>query len=140
MTKKGAAAWMFKTEPGDFSWDDLERRGSADWDGVRNAQALIYLRDVSAGDRIFIYHTGSEKAIVGVARATGPARPDPKDATGKMVVIPIEPVRRLPRPVTIAAIRGEPALAEFPLIVNTRLSAMPVQPAEWTAILHLAGA
>ena len=91
------ALWMFKTEPDDFPFDDLEAAGAANWDGVKNAQALIYLRQVAAGDEIFIYHTGTRKSVVGMARATGPARPDPGDKTGKMVIVPIVPVRRLPK-------------------------------------------
>ncbi|HEX7878882.1 MAG TPA: EVE domain-containing protein [Candidatus Eisenbacteria bacterium] len=131
---------MFKTEPSDFSYDDLEKKKESGWDGVRNAQALIHLRQVAAGDDVLIYHTGSEKSVIGLARATGPARPDPKDTAGKMVIVPVVPVRRLPRSVPIAVIRGEKALAEFPLIKNTRLSVMPVKPAEFRAILALAGA
>jgi len=134
------AHWMFKTEPSDFSFDDLEKKGEAGWDGVRNAQALIHLRQVKAGDDILIYHTGTEKSVIGLARATGPSRPDPKDKAGKMVIVPVAPVRRLPRPVSIAAIRGEKNLAEFPLIKNTRLSVMPVRTAEFRALLSLAGA
>ena len=132
------ALWMFKTEPDDFSFDDLEADGTADWDGVKNAQALIYLRQVAAGDEIFIYHTGTQKSVVGVARATGPSCPDTRDKTGKMVIVPIMPVRRLSSPVSIAAIRGDRDLAQFPLIRNTRLSVMPVMPDEWQAVLRLA--
>jgi predicted RNA-binding protein with PUA-like domain len=134
------AHWMFKTEPSDFSYADLETRGESGWDGVKNAQALIYLRQVMAGDDVLIYHTGSEKSVVGLARAAGPARPDPRDTSGKMVIVPVVPVRRLATPVTITAIRGEKALAEFPLIRNTRLSVMPVRPVEFRAILALTGA
>lgn len=132
------ALWMFKTEPDDFSFDDLEADGTANWDGVKNAQALIYLRQVAAGDEIFIYHTGTQKSVVGVARATGPARPDPRNNAGKMVIVPIVPVGRLSAPVAIAAIRGESELAQFPLIRNTRLSVMPVAKGEWLAVLRLA--
>ena len=128
---------MFKTEPDDFSFDDLVEAGKAGWDGVKNAQALIYLRQVASGDEVFIYHTGSQKSVVGIARATGPARPDPGDTTGRMVIVPIAPVSRFPRPVSITAIRADRELARFPLIKNTRLSVMPVLPAEWRAILRL---
>ncbi|TPW16865.1 MAG: hypothetical protein FD129_592 [bacterium] len=131
------ANWMFKTEPDDFSFDDLETNGESNWDGVRNAQALIYLRQVAAGDEIFIYHTGTQKSVIGVARATGPGRPDPRDASGKMVIVPIVPVRRLPSPVSIAAIRASKELAQFLLVRNSRLSVMPVQASEWRAILRL---
>lgn len=132
------ALWMFKTEPDDFSFDDLEAAGAAGWDGVKNAQALIYLRQVALGDEIFIYHTGTQKSVIGMARATGPARPDPRDKTGKMVIVPLAPVRRLPSPVSITMIRGDRELNQFPLIRNTRLSVMPVTPGEWRAILRLA--
>jgi predicted RNA-binding protein with PUA-like domain len=133
------AHWLFKTEPSDFSWADLVRKGGSGWDGVKNAQALIYLRQVRSGDDVLVYHTSSEKAVVGLARATGAARPDPTDKAGKMVIVPVAPVRALARPVPIAAIRAEPALADFLLVRNSRLSVMPATPAEFRALLALGG-
>ncbi len=118
--------WLFKEEPSHYSFDDLARDRSTTWSGVKNALAQKHLRSVRKGDRIFYYHTGDEKAIVGIARATGNAYPDPADASGKAFVVDVEPVRRLPRPVTLAEIKADKRFAQFPLVRSARLSVMPV--------------
>ncbi len=120
------ASWLFKEEPTHYSFDDLACDGSTTWSGVKNALAQKHLRSVRKGDRIFYYHTGNEKAIVGMARATGNAYPDPADTSGKTFVVDVEAVRKLPRPVTLAQIKADKRFARFPLVRIARLSVMPV--------------
>jgi predicted RNA-binding protein with PUA-like domain len=126
--------WLLKTEPGDYSWDELERAGRARWDGVRNPAALRNLAAMKAGDRLLVYHTGDEKAVIGRAEVVRAAYPDPKYPEGKLVVVDIEPRGRLARAVTLAEIK---ALAEFrdsPLVRQGRLSVVPISAAQWKAI------
>jgi predicted RNA-binding protein with PUA-like domain len=126
--------WLLKTEPGDYSWDELERAGRARWDGVRNPAALRNLGAMKPGDRVLVYHTGDEKAVVGVAEVVRGAYPDPKYPDGKLLVVDLEPRARLARPVTLAEIK---ALAEFrdsPLVRQGRLSVVKVTAAQWKAI------
>ena len=126
--------WLFKEEPSSYSFDQFTKDGSATWSGVRNPLAQKHLRSVKEGDRIFYYHTGSERAVVGIARATGDAYADPKDKSGKAAVVDIAPVRALPRPVTLAEIKATPGFADFPLTRLPRLSVMPVTDSEWSRI------
>lgn len=122
--------WLVKTEPSTYSLDDLEREGTATWDGVKNPVALKHLRAMQPGDEVLIYHTGDEKAVVGVATVVAAANPDPK----------IKAKRRLPRPVTLATIKADKAFADLPLVRIGRLSAMPIPAAQYARILKLAGA
>jgi predicted RNA-binding protein with PUA-like domain len=131
--------WLFKEEPAHYSYDDLVREKRTQWSGVRNALAQKHLRSVKQGDYIFYYHTGDEKAIVGIAKALNDAYPDPKDAGGKAAVVDIAPVRKLRRPVTLAEIKAKPAFREFPLVRISRLSVMPVSDREWREIEKMAG-
>ena len=135
----GRKGWLFKTEPLSYSWDDLERAGKATWDGVANPQALSNLKQAKTGDPVFIYHTGSEKSVVGLARIVREAYPDPRSKDPRMVVVDIEPVKRLPKAVPLSAVKLRPDLASFPLVRLPRLSVMPVTDSEWTAILEMAG-
>ena len=130
--------WLFKEEPTHYSFDDLVRDGETQWNGVRNPLAQKHLRAVARGDRILYYHTGREKAVVGIARALGNAYTDPADARGTLVVVDIAPVRKLTRPVTLAEIKADPAFRRFPLVHLPRLSVMPVSDAEWARIERLA--
>ena len=132
------ADWLFKEEPGCYSFTDLERDGGTIWSGVTNAQAQIHLREIKKGDRILFYHTGNEKAVVGVARATSDAYPDPKDKSGKLSVVDVAPVQPLKRPVTLAEIKASKAFTTFPLTHLPRLSVMPVTEAEWKEIERMA--
>lgn len=132
------ALWLFKTEPSEYSWDDLVRRGETTWDGVANNQALLYLRRILAGDLVLIYHTGGVKGVVGVARVSRGAYPDPKAKDDRRVVVDLVPHRALVRPVELARIKAVPALADFPLVRISRLSIMPVTPTESTHLLSLA--
>lgn len=131
--------WLFKEEPRHYSFDALAKDGRARWEGVKNPLAQKHLRAVRRGDRILYYHTGGEKAIVGLARAATDAYADPKDRTGERFVVDIEPDRRLPRPVTLAEIKSSRRFASFPLVRISRLSVMPVSDREWTGIERLAG-
>jgi predicted RNA-binding protein with PUA-like domain len=126
--------WLLKTEPADYSWDELERAGRARWDGVRNPAALRNLGAMKPGDRVLVYHTGDEKAVVGIAEVVRAAYPDPKYPDGKLVVVDLAPRARVARPVTLAEIK---ALAEFrdsPLVRQGRLSVVPITAAQWKAI------
>jgi predicted RNA-binding protein with PUA-like domain len=130
--------WLFKEEPSSYSFDQFTKDGGTTWSGVKNPLAQKHLRSVRTGDRIFYYHTGNEKAVVGVARATGDAYPDPKDKAGKASVVDVAPVRALERRVTLAEIKASKAFATFPLTRLPRLSVMPVSDAEWKEIERMA--
>ena len=124
--------WLFKEEPTNYSFDELVKDGKTVWSGVKNPLAQKHLRSVSRGDRIFYYHTGDEKAVVGIARAAGDAYPETKD--GKGSVVDVEPVKKLPRPVTLAEIKADAAFKSFALVRISRLSVMPVTDDEWRRI------
>ena len=129
--------WLFKEEPTSYNFDALKKDGRTVWAGVRNPLAQKHLRSIRRGDRIFYYHTGKEKAVVGVATAISDAYLDPKDKAGKAHVVDIAPERALARPVTLAEIKAAKAFASFPLTRLPRLSVMPVSDAEWKEILRL---
>ena len=126
--------WLFKEEPSSYSFEALKKDRRAVWAGVKNPLAQKHLHGVKKGDRIFYYHTGNEKAIVGVARAATDAYTDPNDGTGKAAVVDVVPERALKRPVTLAEIKASKAFASFPLTRLPRLSVMPVSETEWKAI------
>ena len=131
------ATWLMKSEPGTYGWNDLVRDGATDWDGVRNNAARLHLRAMKPGDEALFYHSGDERAVVGIMRVTGPAKPDGDD--GAWVKVPVEPMRPLPRPVTLAAIKAEPSLAKMELIRQLRLSVAPVRAEEWAKVIAMAG-
>jgi predicted RNA-binding protein with PUA-like domain len=133
------ANWLFKEEPSNYSFDALAKDRKAVWSGVRNPVAQKHLHAVKRGDNIFYYHTGDEKAVVGIARALTDAYPDPDDATGRSAVVDVGPVRKLARPVTLAAVKADPRFKEFPLVRISRLSVMPVSDVEWKRMLGMAG-
>ena len=128
------AQWLVKEEPEHYGYDQFEHDRKTVWAGVKNPLAQKHLRSIRKGDRIFYYHTGKQKAVVGVARAAGDAYPDPDDRSGKMFVVDVVPVGALPRPVTLAEIKADRAFASFPLVRMSRLSVMPVTDAEWARI------
>jgi predicted RNA-binding protein with PUA-like domain len=129
--------WLVKEEPTHYSYDALVKDKKAVWSGVRNTLAQKHLRGIKKGDRIFYYHTGDEKQVVGVAKALSGAYPDPTDTDGRWVAVDIAPVAKLPRPVTLAEIKADPAFEDFPLVRISRLSVMPVTDAEWKRIEKL---
>lgn len=126
------AYWLFKQEPDEFSYADLEAAGSAIWDGVSNPLAQKHLRAVAVGDQVFFYHTGHEKAVVGIMEVVAGPQPDPADA--KKVVVEVKPQRRLKTPVTLAAIKADAAFADWELVRMPRLSVMPVSAERWKKI------
>jgi predicted RNA-binding protein with PUA-like domain len=128
------AHWLFKEEPGTYSFADLERDGSTTWSGVTNALAQKHLRGIKKGDTVFFYHTGDEKAVVGVMEAAGDPTPDPADPAGKRVVVEVKPLRKLRHPVTLSAIKADKEFAEWELVRIGRLSVMPVPNALWKKI------
>lgn len=132
------AKWLMKSEPGSYGWNDLVRDGATEWDGVRNNAARLHLRAMTPGDEAFLYHSMSDRAVVGIMRIARGPQPDPKDAN--WVSVRVEPVRPLPRPVTLAEIKAEPALAKMELIRQSRLSVAPVRAEEWAKVLAMAGA
>ena len=129
------AYWLMKSEPSSYSWADLVREGGTMWDGVRNNAARLHLRAMKGGDEAFFYHSMDERSVVGVMRITGTGQPDGDD--GSWVKVPVEPVRQLARPVTLAAIKAEPKLAKMELIRQSRLSVAPVREEEWKLILEM---
>jgi predicted RNA-binding protein with PUA-like domain len=137
--------FLFKTEPTDFAFADLERAGRSTWDGVTNPTALIHLRSCALNDDVLIYHTADERAIVGLARVASAPREDPAapglNARGepKLAVVDLVPVARAPRPVTLAAIKADPRFKAFDLVTQPRLSVMPVPPALARVLRDLAG-
>jgi predicted RNA-binding protein with PUA-like domain len=132
------ARWLFKEEPDHYSYADLERDGQTIWDGVANNQALQNLRKVAKKDLILYYHTGNEKAVVGIMAAVSDPYPDPREGDPKLAVVDVKPVRRLARPVTLAKIKADPVFAGWDLIRNSRLSVMPVSAAQWKRIEAIA--
>lgn len=126
------AYWLFKQEPSCYSFSDLERDGETDWDGVANALALKYLRQVKQGDEVFFYHTGQEKAVVGIMKAVTDAVAD--QAT-KAVTVQVQAVKRLQKPVSLSMIKQDASLKDFELTRLPRLSIIPVTSSQWRRIL-----
>jgi predicted RNA-binding protein with PUA-like domain len=125
------ARWILKTEPETYSIADLARDGTTVWDGVANAQALLNLRRMEPGDDALIYHSGTERALVGTARISSAAYPDPKGNDPKHVVVDVAMEQLLDRPVTLATIKTDPIFADSPLVRQPRLSVVPVSEAQW---------
>ena len=130
------AHWLMKSEPESYGWADLVRDGGTEWDGVRNNAARLHLKAMRAGDEAFLYHSMSDKALVGIMRVTRGAVADPK--APEWVTVSVEPVEPLPRPVTLAEIKAEPRLARMELIRQSRLSVAPVREEEWRLIVEMA--
>jgi predicted RNA-binding protein with PUA-like domain len=126
--------WLVKEEPENYNLDQFMADGSTVWSGVRNPVAQKNLRAMQKGDRVFFYHTGKEKAIVGTARVAVPAYPDPAEPGGNLVVVEMVPDKKLKRPVTLAEIKASGKFADFALVRIPRLSVMPVTEEQWTAI------
>ena len=128
------AYWLMKSEPSKYGWDDLVRDGRTEWDGVRNNAARLHLRAMKPGDEAFLYHSMSDKAVVGIMRVSRGPRPDPKD--NDWVSVEVEPVRAI-GPVTLAAIKAEPRLEAMELLRQSRLSVAPVRKSEWDQVLKM---
>jgi predicted RNA-binding protein with PUA-like domain len=135
------AYWLFKTEPGAFSWEMQKKKGAKGepWSGVRNHQAANQMKAMKKGDKGFFYHTGEEKRILGIVEVIGEYAPDPTDATGKFGLVTVKAVEEFERPVTLAEIKAQPKLKEMVLVKNTRLSVQPVSEAEWKHVRAMGG-
>lgn len=135
------AAWLFKSEPESWSWDQQKAAGDVgqEWDGVRNFQARNHMRAMKRGDRGFFYHSGSARRIVGMVEIIAEAHPDSTDATGAWECVDIKAVADLPNPVSLEAVKAEKRLAEMALVKNSRLSVQPVSAMEWRLVLRMAG-
>ncbi len=131
--------WILKTEPTAYSFDQLARDKTAVWDGVKNPLALKHLRSMQPGDEVLIYHTGDEKAVVGRARVTKAAYPDPKQNDPRLVVVVLAAGTRLPAAVTLAAIKADTAFQDLALVRMPRLSVVPASAAQWKRLLRLGG-
>ena len=132
------ARWLMKSEPSSYSWSDLVRDGSTEWDGVRNNAARLHLKAMKRGDEAFFYHSMDERSVIGIMRVTREAAPDPKDPD--WVSVRVEPVRALDRPVTLKEVKAEPRLAKMELIRQSRLSVAPVRDEEWAVVLDMSRA
>jgi predicted RNA-binding protein with PUA-like domain len=130
--------WLLKTEPSTYSFADLEHEKRAVWDGVANALALKHLRLMKRGDLAFIYHTGDEKQIIGIAEVTSDPYPDPKENDPKLAVVELKPRERLPRPVTLTEIKARGEFQNFELVRMGRLSVMPVSDSRWQRLRKMA--
>lgn len=129
--------FLVKEEPDNYSFDAFVKDRGTTWSGVRNPVAQKHLRSIKKGDLVFYYHTGKEKAVVGIAKAASAAYPDPADKTGKAHVVDLVPVKKLPAPVTLAAIKADKRFADFPLTYMPRLSVMPVTETQWKMIENM---
>ena len=132
--------WLLKTEPSDYSHTDLERDERTIWDGVSNNLALKHLRNMKRGDLAFIYHTGKERALVGIAEVISDPYPDPGKNDPKLVVVDVKAKEQLPQIVSLAEVKSDSAFSDFPLVRLPRLSVMPVTLPQWNRLLAMAGA
>ncbi|MBE9636006.1 EVE domain-containing protein [Salipiger mangrovisoli] len=133
--------WLFKSEPSTWSWEDQVAKGETgeEWDGVRNYQARNFMREMTLGDRGFFYHSQSEKAVVGIVEICAESHPDSKADDPRWDCVDIKAIEKLPRPVTLDEIKGDPALSEMALIKQSRLSVQPVSAAEFAHICAKGG-
>jgi predicted RNA-binding protein with PUA-like domain len=130
--------WLLKSEPQTYSWDDLVKDKKTVWDGISNPVALRNIRSMKKGDLAFIYHTGDERAAVGIAQIASDPRPDPKADNDRSAVVDLKPDKKLPHPVSLAQIKSDPTFAGWDLLRIGRLSVVPVPPKMWQRILDLA--
>ena len=135
------AYWLLKTEPGGWSWDDQvkEKEGTTHWDGVRNHQASNNMKKMKIGDRCFFYHSVKERQIVGVVEVVKEYYPDHTDPTGRFGMVDVKAIAPVPTPVTLAAIKADPAFADFLLVRSSRLSVVPVSADHWKRLCKMGG-
>ena len=135
------AYWLFKSEPETWSFEMHKAKGEAgqQWDGVRNYQARNHMRAMKKGDRGFFYHSGAERQVVGIVEVIAEAHPDSTDDSGSWDCVDLKTVAAMPQPVTLDAIKAEPALKDMVLVANSRLSVQPVREAEWRLICRMGG-
>jgi predicted RNA-binding protein with PUA-like domain len=130
------AYWLLRSEPDAYSWDDLVRDGTTEWNGVRNYTARNFLKEMQPGDRALFYHSNTEKAAVGIMEITRAWQPDGDD--GKWASVAVKPVEKLANPVPLPDIKAEPRLKELEMLRQSRLSVTPVRDAEWAVLLEMA--
>jgi predicted RNA-binding protein with PUA-like domain len=130
--------WLVKTEPSTYSWSELVKEKRTAWTGVRNFQARNYLRAMKKGDPVLVYHSGDEKQVVGLARAASDPRPDSTAKEGDWSCIDLAPVKALARPVPLTIVKSNEALKDILLVRNSRLSVMPLTPAQFACLVDLA--
>ncbi|MBO6636279.1 EVE domain-containing protein [Parvibaculum sp.] len=135
------AYWLFKSERDTWSWDEQKKKGKKGepWNGVRNYQANNNMKAMKKGDLGFFYHSNDDRCVVGIVRVIGEHRPDPTDEKGKFGLVVIEAVEDMPKPVTLADVKAEPALSEMVLVKNSRLSVQPVTAEEWKLVCKMGG-
>lgn len=133
------AYWLVKSEPGAWSWDQHVKKGVDAWTGVRNHQAKTHLNAMKKGDKVFFYHSGEGKEVVGVSEVAREAYVDPTDKSGAFVCVDLKAIEPLKTPVTLAAIKADKSLADMVLVRNSRLSVQPVTANEWKAIRKMGG-
>ncbi|UCE02816.1 MAG: EVE domain-containing protein [Candidatus Latescibacterota bacterium] len=133
------ACWLLKADPADYGYADLERDRRTAWDGVSNNLALKHMRSVRKGDRVLLYHSGSEKAVVGLVEVVSDPYPDPESQDERLVVFDVAARKRLKRSVRLAEIKADSRFAQFPLVRMPRLSVMPVPAPLWTRLVRMAG-
>jgi predicted RNA-binding protein with PUA-like domain len=135
------AHWLYKSEPSSWSWDQQVAEGEAGtpWTGVRNHLAKKHLQAMKVGDQGFFYHSGENKAVVGIVEVIKPYHPDPTDPSGRFGVVDLRAVKPLPHPVSLDAIKAEPRLKDMVLVNNSRLSVQPVTEAEWALVRRMGG-
>jgi predicted RNA-binding protein with PUA-like domain len=131
--------WILKTEPSEYPFTRLVAERTAVWDGITNALALKHLREMSKGDRALVYHSGDERALVGLARIARGAYPDPGADDARRVVVDVTAERPLPNPVPLASIKADPAFQQLALVRQPRLSVVPVAPEQWQRLLAMGG-
>ncbi len=131
--------WLVKSEPGAWSWDDHVKAGVTSWDGVRNAQAANNMKAMKNGDHVFMYHSVSDKQVVGILEVVKTYHPDPSDKTSRFGMVDLKALRPLQTPVTLAQIKQDPRLAELALVRQSRLSVMPIDSASWRTICKMGG-
>jgi predicted RNA-binding protein with PUA-like domain len=129
--------WLVKQEPEAYSWDDLVRDGKTEWTGVRNFQARNNLKQMAVGDKVFFYHSGKEKTVVGIAEVAKAAYPDPTADDPSWVAVDLKPVKRLPEPVSLADIKANKKLTDLLLVRQSRLSVMPLTKEEFETIAKM---
>ena len=131
--------WLVKSEPKKYAFSDLERDGRTVWDGVRNNAAALHLKAMKLGDPVLYYHSQEGLEVVGVAKVVREAFLDPSDPAGRFVAVELAPSKALARPVTLTAMKANPALTQMAMLRQSRLSVSPVTPDEWAEILRMAG-
>ena len=131
--------WLMKSEPDAFSWDDLVKKGRAEWDGVRNHAAQLNMKAMTPGDLALFYHSNIGLQCVGIMEIVRAAEPDSTDDTGKWIAVEVAPVKKLTKPVTLKQIKADPALANMAAVRQSRLSVSPVTDEEYARILEMAG-